>query len=110
MNVLRLLTRPFRWATAIVTAVVSLMTAYVSFLAVLAWVGHRRGRDRTVVPAAPTHTFAVVVPAHDEGANLIATLESLARLDHPADRYTVHVVADHCSDDTAVHAAAAERR
>ena len=77
MNVLRLLTRPFRWATAIVTAVVSLMTAYVSFLAVLAWVGHRRGRDRTVVPAAPTHTFAVVVPAHDEGANLIATLESL---------------------------------
>ena len=107
MNVLRLLTRPFRWATAIVTAVVSLMTAYVSFLAVLAWVGHRRGRDRTVVPAAPTHTFAVVVPAHDEGANLIATLESLARLDHPADRYTVHVVADHCSDDTAVHAAAA---
>ncbi|MFN8020412.1 MAG: WecB/TagA/CpsF family glycosyltransferase [Acidimicrobiales bacterium] len=101
MSVVRSLGRGARVATAAVTAVVVAMTSYVSFLAVMAWVGHRRGRDRVAVPAEPRHTFAVVVPAHDEGDNVVATIRSLQALDYPSDRWSLHVVADHCSDDTA---------
>lgn len=45
--------------------------------------------------------FAIVVPAHDEEAMIGRALESFSALDHPADRYEVHVVADNCTDRTA---------
>ena len=45
--------------------------------------------------------FAVLLPAHDEAVSIGRTVERLAELDYPADRYTIHVVADYCTDDTA---------
>ncbi len=53
--------------------------------------------------------FAVVVPAHNEESGLGETLQSLAQLDYPADRYDVVVVADNCTDRTAEVARAAGR-
>ena len=46
-------------------------------------------------------TFAILVPAHNEQDILGALLDSLVDLDYPKDRYTVHVVADNCTDNTA---------
>lgn len=45
--------------------------------------------------------FAILIPAHDEELVLGACLASLAELDYPADAYTVHVIADNCTDRTA---------
>jgi cellulose synthase/poly-beta-1,6-N-acetylglucosamine synthase-like glycosyltransferase len=45
--------------------------------------------------------FAVAVPAHNETSVIGATVAQLCRMDYPADRFDVHVVADHCSDTTA---------
>src|SRR5688572_10222099 len=45
-------------------------------------------------PRAPTHTFAVLVPAHDEEHTLPAALRSLAALDYPPGLVRVCVVAD----------------
>lgn len=45
--------------------------------------------------------FAVVVPAHNEEAMLPATLASIAAQDYDRRRFSVHVIADNCSDATA---------
>jgi GT2 family glycosyltransferase len=56
---------------------------------------------RLTVWSGPVHTFAVVIPAHDEEACLPAALRSVAALDYPADKVRVYVVADNCTDRTA---------
>ncbi|NLE45709.1 MAG: glycosyltransferase family 2 protein [Chloroflexi bacterium] len=50
----------------------------------------------------PVHRFAIVVPAHDEASVIEATVRQLSALDYPHDLFSVHIVADHCSDNTAV--------
>jgi cellulose synthase/poly-beta-1,6-N-acetylglucosamine synthase-like glycosyltransferase len=56
---------------------------------------------------APTSRFLILIPAHDEERLLPQTLASLAQLDYPRELYTVHVVADNCTDSTAAVARAA---
>ncbi len=56
---------------------------------------------------APTHTFTILVPAHNEEHTLPAALRSLAVLDYPASMVRVCVVADNCTDGTAAVARAA---
>jgi cellulose synthase/poly-beta-1,6-N-acetylglucosamine synthase-like glycosyltransferase len=43
----------------------------------------------------------VIVPAHNEAAIIERTVASLKKIDWPADRFRVWVVADNCSDATA---------
>src|SRR2546426_251685 len=50
---------------------------------------------------AATINFAVLIPAHNEEVLLGALLESLAALVYSKDHYTVYVVADNCTDNTA---------
>jgi cellulose synthase/poly-beta-1,6-N-acetylglucosamine synthase-like glycosyltransferase len=50
--------------------------------------------------AAPGTRFAILIPAHNEAAVLPATLAQLQRQDYVRALFDVHVVADHCSDDT----------
>ena len=57
-------------------------------------------------PRGP-HRFLVLIPAHDEEQVLARTLRSVAGLEYPADRVTVVVIADNCSDRTALVAAQA---
>jgi cellulose synthase/poly-beta-1,6-N-acetylglucosamine synthase-like glycosyltransferase len=45
--------------------------------------------------------FDVFVPAHDEEAVIARTVTNLRRLDWPAERFRVIVIADNCSDATA---------
>jgi 1,2-diacylglycerol 3-beta-glucosyltransferase len=78
--------------------------AYYLFLAAVQLLAGERRRP-TGTNAA--HTFAILIPAHDEEAALPATLAACATLDYPADRFTVYVVADNCTDRTAAVAAAA---
>jgi GT2 family glycosyltransferase len=58
-------------------------------------------RPRRAAPRAPTHSFAVVVPAHNEECTLPAALEALATLDYPPELVRVCVIADNCTDGTA---------
>jgi cellulose synthase/poly-beta-1,6-N-acetylglucosamine synthase-like glycosyltransferase len=55
--------------------------------------------------AGPRPALAVLVPAHDEGAGILATLASIQSQLKTGDR--ILVVADNCSDDTAAQARAA---
>lgn len=49
---------------------------------------------------SPTHSFAIVVPAHDEEAVIANTVQRLLKLHYPSHLYSIHIVADHCSDRT----------
>ncbi len=51
--------------------------------------------------ADPLTRFAVAIPAHNEAAVLSATLLQLLRQNYPRELFDIHVVADHCTDDTA---------
>ena len=51
------------------------------------------------------HSFAVLIAARNEEAVLPYLLDSISRQDYPKDRISVYVVADNCTDSTAVAAA-----
>lgn len=77
--------------------------------------GERRRRLGSVGRAAAEDTtglphFVFVVPAHDESAGIAATVASLQTVRYPAERRSVVVVADNCTDDTAARARAAGAR
>jgi 1,2-diacylglycerol 3-beta-glucosyltransferase len=55
----------------------------------------------------PSHRFAIAIPAHNEESVIRQTVERLLQLDYPRDLFDIHVVADHCSDNTAAVARAA---
>ena len=57
-----------------------------------------------VAPSPPSLRFDFVVPAHNEARNIVATVQSLLAVDYPKELFRVVVVADNCSDDTAVRA------
>ena len=54
--------------------------------------------------------FDVVVPAHDEAGHIATTVTNLLSMDWPRDRFRILVLADNCSDDTALRAQAAGAR
>ena len=51
--------------------------------------------------------FEIIVPAHNEAANIVDAVRSLQRIDWPKDAFRIIVVADNCSDNTALLARAA---
>src|SRR5687768_11219780 len=87
--------------TAVLVCLLMLVPATVACLyyVVLTAVGWRRHRPSPQAP--PTHTFAVVIPAHNEELGLPETVHSVLASDYPADRLRVLVVADNCTDGTA---------
>jgi len=58
----------------------------------------------------PRTRFIIAIPAHDEEAVIAETVRRLLLLDYPSSLFSVHVVADHCSDRTAEFGRAAGAR
>lgn len=65
------------------------------------------GTPRQLAPMAIRSRFVVLVPAHDEGQGIVATVQSIRAIDYPPELWQVVVIADNCSDDTAARAEAA---
>src|SRR5918996_5490547 len=45
--------------------------------------------------------FMIVIPAHNEAGVIGATVSRLLAIGYPAHLFSVHIIADHCSDNTA---------
>jgi cellulose synthase/poly-beta-1,6-N-acetylglucosamine synthase-like glycosyltransferase len=74
------------------------VVGYLLFLTVAAWFAPRQ----TKLPAKPLdRRFAILIPAHNEERLLPSLLDNLHQLDYPRELYTIHVVADNCTDRTA---------
>lgn len=83
-----------------------LLALFVGYLLLLTAVARRADRRTRLQQDEPTAHFLILIPAHDEERLLPGLLKSLDRLDYPAALYSVHLVADNCTDQTA---AVAER-
>ncbi len=79
-------------------ALVALPSLYLVVLAILSFLPPRSAPPG---PGRGERRFAVLIPAHDEERVIAGTLATIARLDYPRERVSVHVVADNCSDRTA---------
>jgi len=60
-----------------------------------------RRRGAPALPQAPCHSFAILIPAHNEEAQLGATLSACRALDYPPELVRLYVIADNCTDGTA---------
>ena len=49
----------------------------------------------------PYQYFCIAIAAHDEETVIGNTVQKLLKLDYPSDRFSVHIVGDHCTDRTA---------
>jgi cellulose synthase/poly-beta-1,6-N-acetylglucosamine synthase-like glycosyltransferase len=81
---------------------IGLPSLYIAFLAVVT-LRPRRATRNDAEPSGALR-FAVLIPAHDEELLVGRTVASAIGLDYPRDRFSVHVVADNCSDGTAAAA------
>jgi 1,2-diacylglycerol 3-beta-glucosyltransferase len=98
MDFLTLLLNAGRIAILVVEGALVVEVGYLLLLTVAAVFAPRRTPARA---GAPTHRFAVLVPAHDEELLIERTVRCLLQMDYPRELYAVHVIADNCSDRTA---------
>lgn len=55
-----------------------------------------------------SYRFILVIPAHNEEKVIQSTIYRLQSLNYPKDMYQIHIVADHCNDQTVIRARLAE--
>lgn len=95
----------------IVQTALALLVGYLLLLTGAAW---RQKRTTPARKTAPSHRFAILIPAHNEEKLLPQLLQNLQQMAYPAALFEVHVVADNCTDETAVlaqaHGATAHER
>ncbi len=85
-------------ALTLIAAGIFLIALYLLGLTLAALLARRR------VPAdgPADRRFAILIPAHNEAQLIGRLLRNLRQLDYPADRFDMCVVADNCTDLTAI--------
>lgn len=81
------------------TTVVAVPATYLTVITIAGLLPRRR--PPTSSQQASTR-FAILVPAHDEASVIEEALCAFDDLDYPSELFWVHVVADNCTDDTAL--------
>lgn len=87
-----------RTGLLVTEAGLALLVGYLLLLTIAALFAPRRTPGRQ---GLPTNRFAFLIPAHNEEQLLPEVLDNLKQLDYPPELYTIFVVADNCSDQTA---------
>lgn len=59
------------------------------------------------LPQTTLQHIAILIPAHNESADIVRCIKSVQQCDLPDTPYSIYVIADNCSDDTAAQAQAA---
>ncbi len=92
------------WATPFITISEILLFINlipVCYLLLLAISGIRSASRPETYRRSPSTCFLIMVPAHNEASVIGATVKRLQALDYPTDQFSIHIIADHCTDDTA---------
>ncbi len=76
----------------------------VGYLLLLALASARASASPKIIGLRPSHHFAIAIPAHSEEGVIGNTVTRLFDLNYPKDLFDIHVVADHCTDQTAAAA------
>lgn len=104
-----LILQMLRWLLLSAEALLALPVLYLCLLSFAAVSSERRRKSKQILTPmggiaaknASSMNFAILVPAHNEEIVLDTLLESLHTVTYPRERYTVYVVADNCTDNTA---------
>jgi cellulose synthase/poly-beta-1,6-N-acetylglucosamine synthase-like glycosyltransferase len=83
------------------------IAAGLAYLYLLLIAGRSRAVDAAPTAPEPALRYALAIPAHNEAGVIGATVRRLRQMAYPPTLFDIHVVADHCTDDTAAVAAAA---
>ena len=78
-----------------------LMLFPVGYLLLLAVGAVRAASKPDTDGRSPSTRFLIVIPAHNEASVIGATINRLRSIDYPTDLFSIHIIADHCSDNTA---------
>ncbi len=81
------------------------MAVMVGYLLLLTLASFFAARRTKIEHNIPILRFVILIPAHNEERLLPGLLNSLKQMDYPSNLYEIHVVADNCSDQTALVAA-----
>lgn len=71
------------------------------YLLVLALGAIRSASTPKIHGRSPSTRFMIVIPAHNEAGVIRATVGRLLAIEYPAHLFSIHIIADHCSDNTA---------
>lgn len=85
------------WISYIIQIMFLMLGAYYFCISIFAFIPRK---DRPGVENFD-HDFALVVAAHNEAQVIGNMVESLKKLKYPSDKYSIFVIADNCTDDTA---------
>ena len=89
-----------------VAATIALAPFFLLMLAIVAaasWARITRPRRPTDAGSGRSR-FLIAIPAHDEAGAIGATVRSCQGLDYDRDLFAIHVIADNCTDGTALEA------
>ena len=92
------------WIDAFITISVSLLLMLLfplGYLLILALGAIRPASTLEIYQRSPSTRFMIVIPAHNEAGVISATVGRLLAIDYPAQLFSIHIIADHCSDKTA---------
>jgi 1,2-diacylglycerol 3-beta-glucosyltransferase len=92
------------WVRLIVTIseiLLFLLLFPLSYLLLLALVAFRPARTPDTQSRTPSTRFMIIIPAHNEVNVIKATINRLYAINYPSHLFSIHILADHCSDDTA---------
>jgi cellulose synthase/poly-beta-1,6-N-acetylglucosamine synthase-like glycosyltransferase len=89
----------FHLVLFVAQVILLVIVLYLLLLTVAAFAAPKVRTDRE---PARRSKFAFLIPAHNEEQVLPNLLESIKHSSYPASHYDVHVIADNCSDQTAV--------
>ena len=87
---------------ALLTGLAVLVCLY--YLALAFWMLCARPRRQQSHGEAAVHTFAIVIPAHNEEDGIAKSVEACHSIEYPKNKYAVYVIADNCTDQTAQRA------
>jgi 1,2-diacylglycerol 3-beta-glucosyltransferase len=81
------------------------LAKFVGYLLLLTVAARKASKVTPLSLATPTNRFIILIPAHNEEKLIAKTIQNLLMLDYPSALFSIHVVADNCTDQTAEIAA-----
>ncbi len=87
----------FLWIGYIVQILFLMLGAYYFTISLFAFIPRKNRPNIT----NKHHDYALIVAAHNEKQVIANMVDSLKQLNYPKDKYSIFVVADNCTDDTA---------
>jgi len=92
------------WVDSFITVSVTLLLLLLlplGYLLLLAIGAIRSASTPETRHRSPSTRFMIIIPAHDESSVIRTTVSRLLAIEYPVHLFSIHIIADHCSDNTA---------